>query len=64
LRHHLLGRRKLPPAPNRNIPQNLRAEVILNGGLHRDRKAREPTEKVRTCQMAKPLQLLGLFDVN
>ena len=45
-------------------PSDLGAEVILNGGLHRDRKAREPTEKVRTYQMAKPVQLLGLFDVN
>jgi hypothetical protein len=55
------------PPPTRIQPQHparLRAEVMLNGGLHRDCEAREPTGKVRTRQMAKPLQLLDLFDVN
>jgi hypothetical protein len=55
------------PPPARTQPQNpanLRAEVMLNGGLHRDRKAREPTRKVRTRQMAKLLRLFSLFDVN
>jgi hypothetical protein len=37
---------------------------MLDGGLHRDRKAREPTKKVRARQMAKPLKLFSLFDVN
>jgi hypothetical protein len=54
------------PPPTRihpQLPAKLRAAVMLNG-LHRDRKAREPTEKVRTRQMAKPLQLRSIFDVN
>ena len=56
---------KLPPARTHpQHPANPRAEVMLNGGLHRHRKAREPIEKVRTHQMAKPLQLLSISDVN
>jgi hypothetical protein len=45
-------------------PADLGAAVILNGGLHRDRKAREPAEKVRTRQVAKQLRLLSIFVVN
>jgi len=37
---------------------------MLNGGLHRDREARNLTGKVRTRQLAKLLKSLGLFDVN
>lgn len=49
-RPHFPSRERQAP-PTRIQPQppaNLRAEVLLNGRLHRDRMAKEPTEKVRT----------------